>query len=174
MDFSLPGSSVHGILQARILEWAALPSSRKSFQSRDWTQVSCLAARFITIWATREALSKGEGRGYFSKGTLVCRHVWLPRPGGGRSYWQLAGRERSEMLLYVQQCTSQLHNKEFFTVTSTVKSSVLIGLFFEAPICKFIYILINSKKKSENIPWLFIHHRVMLQRKPEAETRMAF
>ena len=43
MDCSLPGSSVHGILQARILEWVAMPSSRGSSQSRDQTCVSCIA-----------------------------------------------------------------------------------------------------------------------------------
>ena len=55
MDCSPPGSSVHGILQARILEWVAMPSSRGSSQSTDQTQVSCIAGRFFTIWATREA-----------------------------------------------------------------------------------------------------------------------
>ena len=44
-----PGSSVHGILQARILEWVAMPSSRGSFQPRDRTWVSCIAGRFFTI-----------------------------------------------------------------------------------------------------------------------------
>ena len=55
MDCSPPGSSVHGILQARILEWVAMPSSRGSSRPRDWTQVSCIARGFFTIWATREA-----------------------------------------------------------------------------------------------------------------------
>ena len=50
---SLPGSSVHGISQARILEWVALPFSRGSSRPRDWTWVSCIAGRFFTIWATR-------------------------------------------------------------------------------------------------------------------------
>ena len=40
MDCNPPGSSVHGILQARILEWVAMTSSRDSFQSRDQTRVS--------------------------------------------------------------------------------------------------------------------------------------
>ena len=44
-----------GILQARILEWVAMPSSRGSSQPRDWTQVSCTAGEFFTIWVTREA-----------------------------------------------------------------------------------------------------------------------
>ena len=54
MDCSLPGSSVHGILQARILEW--VPVSRGSFQPRDQTQISHIAGRIFTFWATREAL----------------------------------------------------------------------------------------------------------------------
>ena len=44
-----------GILQARILEWVAMPSSRGSSQPGDWTQVSHIAGGFLTVWATREA-----------------------------------------------------------------------------------------------------------------------
>ena len=55
MDCSLPGSSVHGILQARILEWVAVPSSRASSQPREWTQISSIAGGFFTIWASRTA-----------------------------------------------------------------------------------------------------------------------
>ena len=44
MDCSLPGSSVHGIVQARILEWVAMPSSRESSQIRDWTRFLALQA----------------------------------------------------------------------------------------------------------------------------------
>ena len=43
MDCSLPGSSVHGIFQARILEWVSMPSSRGSFQSRDRACISFIA-----------------------------------------------------------------------------------------------------------------------------------
>ena len=49
------GYTVHGILQARILEWVAVPFSKGSFHPRDWTQVSCIAGGFFTSWATREA-----------------------------------------------------------------------------------------------------------------------
>ena len=49
MDCSLLGSSVHGILKARILEWVAIPFSRESSQPRVQTQVSGIAARFFTI-----------------------------------------------------------------------------------------------------------------------------
>ena len=51
MDYNPPGSSVHGILQARILEWAAMPSSRESSWPRDRTHISCgscTAGRFFT------------------------------------------------------------------------------------------------------------------------------
>ena len=56
MDYSLPGSSVHWILQARILEWIAIPFSRGSSWPRDRIQVSCIVGGLFTIWATREAL----------------------------------------------------------------------------------------------------------------------
>ena len=55
MDCSLPGFSTHGILQARILDWVAIPFSRGSSWPRDWALVSCIAVWFFTIWATREA-----------------------------------------------------------------------------------------------------------------------
>ena len=55
MDCSPPGSSVHGILQARVLEWVAIPFSRGSSQPRDQTQVSCIAGRHFILRATREA-----------------------------------------------------------------------------------------------------------------------
>ena len=55
MDCSPPGSSVYGILQAGILEKVAIPFSKGSPWPRDLTQVSCIAGRLFTIWATREA-----------------------------------------------------------------------------------------------------------------------
>ena len=62
LDCSPPGSSVYGILQARVLEWAVIHFSRGSSQSReDQTWVSHIAGRFFTIWATREALNIALG-----------------------------------------------------------------------------------------------------------------
>ena len=61
---SLPGSFVHGILQARILEGVAIPLSRGSSWPRDQMWVSCIAGRFFTIWATREALLQHLVRGF--------------------------------------------------------------------------------------------------------------
>ena len=61
MDCSPPGFSVHGIRQARILEWVAISFSRGSSQPRDWhrdgTWVTHIAGRFFTIWAIKEALA---------------------------------------------------------------------------------------------------------------------
>ena len=57
MDCSPPGSSVHGILQARILEWDTIPFCRGSSWPRDRTQVSSIEGNFFIIWATREAHS---------------------------------------------------------------------------------------------------------------------
>ena len=56
MNCSPPGSSVHGILQERIVEWVAIPFCRGSSPPRDRTWVSCITGRFLTVWATREAL----------------------------------------------------------------------------------------------------------------------
>ena len=54
MDCSLPGSFIHGIFQARIMEWVAISFSRRSPQPRDWIRVSHIVGRQFTIWATRE------------------------------------------------------------------------------------------------------------------------
>ena len=55
VDCSLPGSSVHGVSQARILELVVIFFSRASSQTRDWTWVSCIVGRFFTNWDIREA-----------------------------------------------------------------------------------------------------------------------
>ena len=54
MDCSLPGSSVRGVFQARILEWVSISFSRRSSHPRVRTQVSCIVGRHFTDWATRE------------------------------------------------------------------------------------------------------------------------
>ena len=56
-DCSLPGSSICGILQVRILEWVAISFSRGSSLPRDQTQVSCIAASYFTNQATREEMT---------------------------------------------------------------------------------------------------------------------
>ena len=66
---------VHGILQARILEWAAVPFSKGSSQPRDWTQVSLIARGFFTNWATGEAQEYSVSKG-LTYGSRVCLGHW--------------------------------------------------------------------------------------------------
>ena len=101
MDYSPPGSSVNGIVQARILEWVTIPLSR-SLQSRDWTWVSCTAGRFFSVWATKEAPTnktachlgfisncreikrKSGGRKIITEATVT---LWCQSPEGNQSWW---------------------------------------------------------------------------------------
>ena len=90
---SLPGSSVHGILQTRILEWIAIPFSRGSSRPRDWTQVSFIVGRFFTIWATREA----PFNIYSLRNTAVVnyyRACWVEGMGDGSEWWIKVERKR--------------------------------------------------------------------------------
>ena len=93
MDCSPPSSSVCGILQARILEWVVIPLSRGSSWSRDWARVSCIAGRFLTVWAPREVGAIGGGGGVVAKSyptpgtpwTVACQSPVSMEPSGGRS-----------------------------------------------------------------------------------------
>ena len=71
MDCTLPGSSVHGILQARILKGVAIPFFKGSSWPRDQTRVPWVADRFFTIWATREALER------YVRSDQSLSRVWL-------------------------------------------------------------------------------------------------
>ena len=55
MGCSPPGSSLHMIFQAKILDWVAIPFSREYSQPRNWIWVSCTAGKLFTVWATKEA-----------------------------------------------------------------------------------------------------------------------
>ena len=82
MDGNLPGSTVHGIFQARILEWAAISFSSGSSQPRDRTQVSCIADRRFTIWFTREACKYTKGQGISGANEMCLPFqtiIWVPR-----------------------------------------------------------------------------------------------
>ena len=71
-----PGSSVHGTLQAWILEWVAILFSKGSSQPRDRTWVSCIAGRFFTIWATREVSNCDKWKWSESR-SVVPDSFWL-------------------------------------------------------------------------------------------------
>ena len=80
--FCLPGFSVHGIFQARILEWVAMPSSRGSSQPRGQTRISHIVGRWFTIWATREvyAVAAAAAKSLQSYPTL-CEPIDGSPPG---------------------------------------------------------------------------------------------
>ena len=83
VDCSPPGSSVHGIFQARVLEWVAISFSRGSSQPRDRTQVSHIAGRCFNLWAIREVHK------YFFEPPFSCGGArileWLAIPFSRRS-----------------------------------------------------------------------------------------
>ena len=100
MDCSPPVSSVHVNLQARILEWVAVPFSRGSSQPRNWTRISCIVGRFFTSWTTREAKEcsynliiiylKGQQRKHvtrhFSKDTQMTEGLGAGGEGDDRGW----------------------------------------------------------------------------------------
>ena len=71
--------TVHGILQARTLEWVAFPFSRGFSQPRDWTQVSWTVDRFFTSWATREAQTTGVSIQFRQPGSCIIEETWNSR-----------------------------------------------------------------------------------------------
>ena len=74
MDCNPPGSSVHGILQARILEWVAISFSKGSSWPGDWTQVSHIAGRLFTNWVIRKDLFHCMTMLYFVYLFVIDRH----------------------------------------------------------------------------------------------------
>ena len=106
MDYSLPGSSIHGTFQARILGWVAISFSRGSSWPRDRTQVSRTAGRFFTIWATREALVKMWYVYVYRQWSIIQpQKEWnivicnkMDELGGHYAKWNKSDRER--LILY--------------------------------------------------------------------------
>ena len=90
-----PRSSVRGVLQARMLEWVAMPSSRASPWLRDWTPVSCIADTFAAIWTTREAPHLSLGQPY-------DRPLAIPQcPLTFLDYWWLCSRPSEHRELFL-------------------------------------------------------------------------
>ena len=85
MDCNLPGSSIHGIFQARVLEWVAISPSRRSSQPRDWIWVSCIVGRHFRVWATREAIyiyivmAHWDKRWSYPSPEMTSLDLWLPK-----------------------------------------------------------------------------------------------
>ena len=109
IDCSLPVSSVHGIFQARVLEWGAIFFSRGSSQPRDQTQVSYIVGRRFTVWATSVRWGK-------------CRSsLWGLR-------WSLQGSAVFLLLVYV--CACMLNHVWLFVIPWTVAHQAPLSMEF--------------------------------------------
>ena len=97
MDCSPSGSSVHGVLQARIPEWVAISFPRGSSWPRDWTYVSCIGRWVLYHWATRDARKR-----YIDVLWKVAkaRKAWTrQKKGGGPGSWQHSVKKRLQAYL---------------------------------------------------------------------------
>ena len=117
MDYSLPGSSLHGILQERILEWVSIPFSRGSSPPRDQIHVSCISGRFFIIWATSKAPQKGVQNSNADHTTVM----WSQASVLAHTKWQYRTRRPSVLspfhdpiqlsfCLFLDLCTVQKYN----------------------------------------------------------------
>ena len=84
MDCSQPGSSVHRIVQARILEWVVMPSSRESSWSRDWTHISQVCC-FVEVFSPPLSFSHQENAMTTHSSILAWRIPWTEEPVGLQS-----------------------------------------------------------------------------------------
>ena len=73
MYCNIPGSSIPGIFQARVLEWVAISFSRGSSQPRDQTRFSHIVGRCFTVWATREV---NNGQTYYLSDWITVYYTW--------------------------------------------------------------------------------------------------
>ena len=102
---------VHGILQARILEWVAFPFFRASSQPRDQTQVSCIAGRFFTSWATREAQEYWSGEPIPSPADLPDPGIELGSPALQADSLATELPEKPYICIYIYIYIKQLREK---------------------------------------------------------------
>ena len=104
-----PGSCVHGIFQAKILEWIAIFFARGSSQPRNWTWVSCIAGRFFTNWAMREAHNP-EGD---QNGRLKCG-IQLPATNISKICWcveQISQKTNQKLGFLYNQDLRKIHRQ---------------------------------------------------------------
>ena len=106
VDCSPPGSSIHGILQARILEWVAISFSRGSSQPRDRTQVSCIASGFFTS-------SHSEAH-YVASVVSICDPIDCRLQFMGL---QRIRHDRSDLASTYPLCSAEGHTSEEFSMT---------------------------------------------------------
>ena len=109
VDCSPPSSSVHGTLQAGILEWVAISFSRGSSQLRDWTWVSCITGGCFTLWAITSLLKWNEWNFW----------EWLC---GGQLCWNFTCYVSNRYFGLVYKILGRKPNSEFWRHCSLIKS----------------------------------------------------
>ena len=153
MDCSSQSSSVHGILQAVILEWVAISFSRGSSQPRDWTLVPCIAGGFFTEWTTRET-RKERSISHWNEvpisrccfflilGGKHCSSLWtimLTAEFGGKHYLSSGGSTPSCFLrLFI---LNVLHFSNAFSSTDRVMSFSFFSLWIRCTTLIYCQIL---------------------------------
>ena len=133
------GSSVHGILQARIPEWVLISFSRRSSQPRVWTWISCIGGRFFTIWATR------EGNPSVTKSLKKHRSLGSTPPSSDSIGLRTSG------FLKATQVSPRTQSRVFQNFMNHP------GIFFFYPLKWFIY-LINGLQPAV---WKTLHYTVL-------------
>ena len=129
MDCSPPGFSVHGILQARILEWAAMPSSRGSFWPSDWTCVSCLLC-----WQTGSVPLAPPGKA-----------LWLP--------YTIA---ISPQVVHIRETKMYVHTKACTQMAITV--FLILSPIWEQPKWPPAHEWINNQAINQSVYWKMQPH----------------
>ena len=148
--------TVHGILQARILEWVAFLFSRRSSQPRDWTQVSRIAGGFFTSWATREALVLKLWPGWQSPG----KTGWNSRFPGTGAIWIQWKSGLGPRDLYFNKLTStfwspwSLSNQNMLTA-KIVNNRILHSIRLGRCLCRFAIMQIYSPYKYQSGSFIF-------------------
>ena len=138
MDCSPPGSSVHGIFQARIVEWVAIPFSRGSSWPRDQTWISHFVGRFFTIWATREAQPSFLLVFYFYLLHMVCSNNQNSRMIISQGFWEISSVRWLFICISSSNFSPKLHINILTFWTSMYYKQIKFNMFFS------VLILISS------------------------------
>ena len=162
MDCSPPGSSVHGISQARILEWVAISFSRRSSWSRDQTHISCIGQQILYHWVTREVLAaakllqscptlcdpiEGNPPGSAVPGILQARTLeWVAIPFSRESSWPCRDRTCISLCLLHWQAgfflPLMVPGKPKYSVNAIwIVASVEIQDLLFGNLCNFFFLL---------------------------------
>ena len=115
MECSLPGSFAHGLLQARILEWVPMPFSRRSSQPRDQSQVSHIAGRFFTVWATRECSMRYPNFEVFYKSWALMHTVYTTSTINqhNREYYKIFHLSKDKVVFCFHVSSGRLEREVF-------------------------------------------------------------